>query len=243
MGDLKRIGGGVVVLCALVAGCADRSVGPEDAPPPPEPPLASTELPGAAIFECASGETLQVRFDYDPAGATMLRGSGESTFLEADPEPAEFEAYSNASLKLDVGPGYARLSEGGNVTECEGVSRPVGPPEVAGVSKVLRQSDHEGSIELDVGEVFSIALVGVPTAGYQWSPATLPAFLEEAGTTGGATTTAQYLPGFAGGNHWEVLTFRATQGGSGDLVLEERRPFEDSSEPAADVFRISVIVR
>ena len=82
--------------------------------------------------------------------------------------------------------------------------------------------------------------MGVPTAGYVWQAKQVPAFLSAAGETSGNTTSAQNQPGFAGGNHWEVLMFSATAAGSGDLVLEQRRPWE-TNEPASQTFRVTIV--
>jgi predicted secreted protein len=98
------------------------------------------------------------------------------------------------------------------------------------------------TIEVGVNQRFAVELVGVPTAGYVWTPAQLPAFVTRAGEASGNTTQAQSQPGFVGGNHWEVLMFVATAPGTGEVVLEQRRPWE-SNEPAADVFRVTIVAR
>lgn len=246
MNRRKWIGWCVAGVSAVGGGCAERNV-------PPVPPVGNTtesetetaspaRLDGAAVFECSSGETIQVRFNYDPPSATLRRGSGDTLDLPMETE-AEMETYSSGHVTITVGPGDARFDADGESWECTGVSQPLEPPAIEGVTRALRQSDEGSVVELGVGDTFSIALVGVPTAGYQWATAALPDNLEEAGSRGGATSTAQFLPGFAGGNHWEVLAFRATAKGEGELVLEERRPFESPDEPAADAFRVSVLVK
>lgn len=98
------------------------------------------------------------------------------------------------------------------------------------------------TIEVGVNQRFAVELVGVPTAGYQWAPSQVPAFLTRAGEASGATTEAQSQPGFVGGNHWEVLMFAATEAGEGELVLEQRRPWE-TSEPANNTFRVTIVAR
>jgi len=97
-------------------------------------------------------------------------------------------------------------------------------------------------VEVGVNQRFAIELVGVPTAGYVWTPAQLPAFVTRAGEASGNTSQAQSQPGFTGGNHWEVLLFTATAPGAGELVVEQRRPWE-SNEPASDVFRVTIVAR
>jgi len=98
------------------------------------------------------------------------------------------------------------------------------------------------TIEVGVNQRFAVELVGVPTAGYVWQPAEMPAFLTRAGEAGGDTVPEQSQPGYAGGNHWEVLMFSATTAGTGELVLEQRRPWE-ANEPAAATFRVTIVAR
>lgn len=95
------------------------------------------------------------------------------------------------------------------------------------------------SVQVAVNQRFAVELVGVPTAGYVWTPAQMPGFLTRAGETSGPTIAAQNQPGYTGGNHWEVLMFAATAAGTGELVLEQRRPWE-TDQPPADVFRVTI---
>ncbi len=97
-------------------------------------------------------------------------------------------------------------------------------------------------VEVGVGQRFAVELVGVPTAGYVWAPAQIPAFLTRAGEASGNTTQAQSQPGFTGGSHWEVLMFSATGPGTGELVLEQRRPWE-TNEPPSSTFRVTIVAR
>jgi predicted secreted protein len=98
------------------------------------------------------------------------------------------------------------------------------------------------TVEVGVNQRFAVELVGVPTAGYVWEPKEIPAFLTRAGDATGNTVAAQSQPGYAGGNHWEVLMFAATAPGSGELVIEQRRPWENN-EPPADTFRVTIVAR
>lgn len=98
------------------------------------------------------------------------------------------------------------------------------------------------TVDVAVGQRFAVELVGVPTAGYVWATKTIPRFLASAGETSGPTTQAQRQPGFTGGNHWEVSLYTATEAGEGELVLEQRRPWE-TSEPPADTFRVTIRAR
>jgi inhibitor of cysteine peptidase len=98
------------------------------------------------------------------------------------------------------------------------------------------------TVEVGVNQRFAIELVGVPTAGYVWQPAQVPAFITRAGEAGGDTSAQQSQPGYTGGNHWEVLMFSATGPGTGELVLEQRRPWETNEAPA-DTFRVTITAR
>jgi inhibitor of cysteine peptidase len=96
------------------------------------------------------------------------------------------------------------------------------------------------TVHVRVNHRFSVELIGVPTAGYVWTPVQMPAFLSRAGETGGNTSAAQSQPGFVGGNHWEVFMFVPMEAGTGEIVFAQRRPWE-TNEPPADTFRVSVI--
>lgn len=118
----------------------------------------------------------------------------------------------------------------------------VAPPTPSTVSTHIRAEQNGQTVTVAVGQRFAVELVGVPTAGYVWSATQTPAFLTASGEATGNTSQAQSQPGFTGGNHWEVLMFTATAAGSGDLVLEQRRPWE-TSEPAAQTFRVTIVAR
>lgn len=200
-----------------------------------------SQLDGAAVYECVDGTTLQVRFNHDPAGASVLLGEDLNDWSLS--ERAEFETYTHADMSLVVGPGDARLVRSGSAVECAGVSLAVSPPGMADVVRDLRSDDAGSALDIAAGERFSVSLVGVPTAGYEWAPRGLPTFLKLVDEAGGVTSTAQYLPGYTGGNHWEVLVFEVLEAGAAELVLEQRRPWEDESEPAVDSFRVTVTAR
>ncbi|MCC6786929.1 MAG: protease inhibitor I42 family protein [Hyphomonadaceae bacterium] len=103
----------------------------------------------------------------------------------------------------------------------------------------ITQEQNGQTVNVGVNQRFAIELVGVPTAGYVWAPATVPAFITRAGEASGNTTQAQSQPGFTGGNHWEVTIFTATAAGTGEIVMEQRRPWE-TNEPANQTFRITI---
>jgi predicted secreted protein len=117
---------------------------------------------------------------------------------------------------------------------------PAPTPEDVAVRITAEQNGQ--TVEVGVNQRFAVELVGVPTAGYVWQPAQVPAFITRAGEASGNTTAAQSQPGFTGGNHWEVLMFSATAAGAGELVIEQRRPWE-TTEPASQTFRVNIVAR
>jgi predicted secreted protein len=110
-------------------------------------------------------------------------------------------------------------------------------PTPAGVARVVNESDDGQNVTIRVGQTIAVELVGVPTAGYLWTPVETPPFVEAAGEYGGPTSTAQLEEGFAGGSHWEAFLFKANAAGEGALRFEQRRPWEDG-EPPVDEFSI-----
>jgi predicted secreted protein len=97
-------------------------------------------------------------------------------------------------------------------------------------------------VSVAVNQRFAIELVGVPTAGYVWEPAQVPEFITRAGEVSGNTTEAQAQPGFTGGNHWEVTMFAATAAGTGEIVMEQRRPWETGEQPLR-TFRVTIVAQ
>jgi predicted secreted protein len=115
-------------------------------------------------------------------------------------------------------------------------------PTLSGATILITAEDKGKTIAAPVGAVVSIALVGVPTAGSLWKPAKVAAFLEPAGDTGGPTSESQKKPGFTGGNHWEVTGFKVKAAGTGEIVMEQRRPWE-TNEPASDTFTVTIVAK
>jgi len=113
-------------------------------------------------------------------------------------------------------------------------------PTPSDISVHITAAQAGQTVHVGLNQRFAVELVGVPTAGYVWTPAQMPAFLTRAGDTSGNTTAAQSQPGFVGGNHWEVLMFSATSAGTGELVIEQRRPWA-SNEGAVDSFHVTIV--
>ncbi|MBK8545591.1 MAG: protease inhibitor I42 family protein [Caulobacteraceae bacterium] len=115
----------------------------------------------------------------------------------------------------------------------------VAAPTPSDVTVRITQEQNGQTVNVALNQRFAIELVGVPTAGYIWAPASVPAFITPAGETTGNTTQAQSQPGYTGGNHWEVTTFTANAAGTGEIVMEQRRPWE-TNEPANQTFRVTI---
>lgn len=115
-------------------------------------------------------------------------------------------------------------------------------PTPSDVTTRITAEQNGQTVNVAVGQRFAIELVGVPTAGYVWAPAQVPAFITRAGETSGNTSQAQSQPGFTGGNHWEVTMFAATAPGTGEIVMEQRRPWE-TNEPPNQTFRVTIVAQ
>lgn len=122
------------------------------------------------------------------------------------------------------------------------VSQAVPAPTPDDVAVRITAEQAGQTINVGVNQRFSIELVGVPTAGYVWTPAQIPAFVTRAGEATGNTVQQQSQPGYTGGNHWEVLMFSATAAGTGEIVIEQRRPWE-TNEPANNSFRVTIVAQ
>lgn len=122
------------------------------------------------------------------------------------------------------------------------VSDALPAPTPEDVSVRINAAQRGQIVEVAVNQRFAVELVGVPTAGYEWAPAQMPDFLTRAGEAIGPTIAAQNQPGYAGGNHWQVLMFAATAPGTGDLLLEQRRPWE-TEQPPVNTFRVTIVAR
>jgi inhibitor of cysteine peptidase len=242
----------IIALSLVLAACTPSgtdAASKEAAPAQPvqesdATPSAPDEFASAAIFECEGGGELAVLFEYgEPPTARVRAGGGAAQTLKMSDNAGE-PVYTDGSTSFSLQGGDALYGSGtGAKTPCRGVSRPIPPPRVDGVVRDVQAADAGAEVVLTVGQRLSVSLSGVPTAGYLWAPQGTPVFLEKVAETGGPTTTAQFLPGFAGGNHWEVTVFEAKAVGEGELVMVQRRPWEDTAEPDAATFKVKVKVQ
>ncbi|MBN2131081.1 MAG: protease inhibitor I42 family protein [Sedimentisphaerales bacterium] len=86
------------------------------------------------------------------------------------------------------------------------------------------------TIEVTVGDEFTISLDSNATTGYSWElTSPLPAWLELIGTEYILTPTDPPIPGGGGVEGW---TFRANGAGTATITFEYRRPWETDQPPA-----------
>jgi predicted secreted protein len=132
--------------------------------------------------------------------------------------------------------------KGADMKTCQETPKSLPAPTADGVVRTFTIDDKDPSIDLKVGQKFAIALVGVPTAGYIWGAEAPPALVKVSDGPGGPTSSSQLLPGFAGGNHWEVVIVEATAAGQGEVTLVQKRPWEDKADPDANRYKVKVKV-
>lgn len=195
----------------------------------------------AMAFECDGGETLEIVIDSGDAENAIVRTGDGSVHRLPLGEGDSGRTYTKDGVSLDLQGSQVVWTRGESVV-CSSVAKSLPAPVAAGVVRDLTASDNGSTIEVKVGDTFSVSLSGVPTAGYVWAPENLPAGLEVTAGLSGATSSNQNIPGFTGGNHWEVTAFRAVTAGRYELTLAQRRPWEPASEPAADTFKVAVNV-
>jgi len=234
----------------LAAGCNQ----PGDAPPKPEEqtpvadkpadPAAPDPFVQAVNFECDGGVKVDVAFDYGAARGVLLRiDGGAPTTLAVDETATSGMVFKDAATKISFEGDSLQLTSGGATKACKFVARSLPPPVVAGVVRDLKTEDAGASVEMKVGEKISVSLSGVPTAGYVWAAEAPPAFIKVSDGPGGATSSAQSLPGFTGGNHWEVLVIEAVAPGEGEIALVQKRPWEDKSDPNDERLKFKLKVK
>lgn len=108
--------------------------------------------------------------------------------------------------------------------------------------RYVSDADRGIRVDLEAGETLRVELETVPTAGYVWQIASAPDFLTLLGEATRPTDPAmQELEGFTGGNHFMRFDFVGHHAGVGEIVLVERRPWEQD-EPPMDVFTLTVSV-
>ncbi len=231
----------------LAGGCNQPAPAPESPKPEEKPvagqPAAADDFKYAVSYACEGGGKIDVVYDRGAARDALVRvDGGAGMTLPLNPDSQTGIEYKNADATLGTDGSSIRWTSGGPTKVCNFVNQDLPPPTVDGVVRALTVEDAGKSIEMKVGEKISVALSGVPTAGYVWGVAAPPAYIKATDGPGGATSTAQFTPGFTGGNHWEVIVIEATAKGEGEITLAQRRPWEDKAEPDASSFKFKLKV-
>jgi len=235
-----------ISLTAAVAGLGLLAAACNQTPADPakseeaKPAVADPAFDQALTFNCEGGGKLDVVFNMDQGGMLARFDGGPGKPFK----PVELDERSGPEMRfaadgatIDYGMGETMTYESGSTKKtCTFATTDLPAPTAEGVKHVLTVADAGKSFDVKVGEKISIALVGVPTAGYLWAASKPPAWVKAIDGPGGPTSSAQRLPGFAGGSHWEVVIIEAIAAGEGEITLAQRRPWEDAAEPDAETF-------
>jgi len=226
----------LALACLLAGACAPAGDPPTQSPPGP------VAFPDGVLFECGADGRIAVRFQ-GTDGTAQIRLSGEETLpVEIGRDGASL-SYAGPEGVLELRSAEAVWTPKGRAAiTCSHLSEPIPPPAPGAPRKVLTESDAGAEARLSAGDAFAVALIGVPTAGYVWTPDEIPACLEKTGEASGPTSTSQRLPGFTGGQHWEVATFRAASACMTELAFTQRRPWEETPEPGAARIAFRLVV-
>lgn len=225
---------------------AMQNEAPSPAPTPPATPPNpdDTRFARALEFDCGAGSKLEVSLGYgDDRNAIARLNGGAVKTMAADATVHDSLAFAAGDTRLVMGfDNNLTYTDGATKLTCKFVSREFPAPTTSGVVQTLTLSDAGKTVMFRKGEKIAVALVGVPTAGYVWAADSAPGFVKVSDGPGGPTSSAQMLPGFAGGSHWEVLIVEATGTGEGELVLAQRRPWEKTSDKDAPTFKVTLKV-
>lgn len=206
-----------------------------------KPTAADDAFTYAVNYACEGGGVVDVVFNGNDGALARLDGGAAET-LPMDPDAQNGIEYKNATTTLKTDGGSVTWTSAGATKTCMIKTRELPAPKVQGVVRALEEKDAGTSAEMKVGEKISVALVGVPTAGYVWAAASPPDFIKATDGPGGATSTAQFTPGFAGGSHWEVVVLEGVSAGEGEITLAQKRPWETAAEPDAKTFKFKLKV-
>lgn len=207
----------------------------------PATPAATDAFKYAVNYECEGGGVVDVVFGNADGALARIDGGAAET-LPMNPDSQNGMEYKNATTTLATDGSSVTWKSGATTKQCMIKTRSLPAPTVDGVVRALEEKDAGASVEMKVGEKISVALVGIPTAGYVWGVTSPPAFIKATDGPGGATSTAQFTPGFAGGSHWEVVVVEAVSAGEGEITLAQRRPWETTAEPDSKTFKFKLKV-
>jgi inhibitor of cysteine peptidase len=106
-------------------------------------------------------------------------------------------------------------------------------------TQTLTEKENGSKVKLAKGEIMTIKLEGVPTAGYVWNIAKNNA--DQLAPQGKPEVTPA-KKGVLGGKAVTTFRFKAESAGSSELELHYKRPFEKGKEPAK-TFKITVEIK
>jgi predicted secreted protein len=218
----------------LAAGCQPATTTPKEKPVADQAaePAAPDAFASAVNFECEGGGKLDVVFEGGAPPTALVRlDGGAPQKLAIDETAASGMIYKDATTSLNFEGNGAQLTASGATRACKFVARELPAPVIDGVVRNMTEDDADAAVEMKVGEKISVSLSGVPTAGYVWGADKPPEFVKVSEGPGGATSTSQFLPGFAGGNHWEVLVIEAVAPGEAEIALVQKHPWEEQAAP------------
>lgn len=93
---------------------------------------------------------------------------------------------------------------------------------------------------LSIGHCFDVSLKGNPTTGFQWEIKELPSFLEK--KTSSYVSDAKPNDNRCGVGGTFFFTFCAKAKGKGTLILQYRRPWEET-DPNTSLYQKEIIVQ
>jgi predicted secreted protein len=209
----------------------------------PAPAAEDAAFAQALNYECQGGGKLDIALNQGQDAQLLARlDAAAAVKLPIDAANQTGMSFTDGTTTISFEDPGVVYKSGATTRACTFVSRSLPPPAVDGVVRALTEADAGAAITMKTGEKISIALSGVPTAGYLWAASSPPAFVKASDGPGGATSSSQFLPGFTGGNHWEVIVIEALAKGEGEITLAQRRPWEDKAEPDADTFKFKLKV-
>jgi predicted secreted protein len=231
-------------LALLAAGCNQPPSAKSEENVAQQPAAPDERFDSAVNFECEGGGKLDVVFNSGNTGpsALMRLDGGEAKTLAVDETAQSGMVFKDAATTLNFEGDTIQLTAGGATKACKFVSRSLPPPKVDGVVRDIKAEDAGAAVAIKVGEKVSVSLSGVPTAGYVWGADNPPDFVKVSEGPGGSTSTAQFLPGFAGGNHWQVLVIEALKPGEAEITLANKRPWETKADPSDERFKFKLKV-
>lgn len=232
---------GLGIGLGLAAAACNQQQAPE--PAKPVDPAVLARFENALNFDCEGGGKVDVVLGNSAQEPAFVRlDGGAPAQLALDETSQTGMAFTDKTTTIGFEGDGLSYTSGATMKSCKFVSRALPAPTVDGVVRNLTAEDAGASVEMKVGDKISVSLSGVPTAGYVWGADAPPAFVKVNDGPGGATTSAQMLPGFAGGNHWEVLVIEAVAPGEAEIALAQKRPWEDAAAPDDSRFKFKLKV-